>query len=153
MRLQLGDNPQRHELVHEDKEGEREEQAGGHAQPGRARRRVAAAALALPFLQRHVGREAQRADAQLHGLVESSDAAKNRVLVDLVALRHAVDGHFLGDDPAIRLAHRDAITVRGAHHHAFHDGLPADEGFLAALQCGQHLRMHEDAEKSAEGHW
>jgi hypothetical protein len=41
--------------------------------------------------------------------------------------------------------------VRSAHHHPFHHGLAADEGFLAAFQYGQHLNVREQAEKCSEG--
>ena len=50
------------------------------------------------------------------------------------------------------LAHRHTIAVRGAHHDAFHDGLPADQGFLAAFEDGQHLNMGKKTKKSAKGH-
>jgi hypothetical protein len=37
--------------------------------------------------------------------------------------------------------------VRRTHHHPFHHGLAADEGFLAALHDGQQLNLGEKAEK------
>ena len=49
--------------------------------------------------------------------------------------------HFLGDNFAARLAHRHAVTVRRAHHDAFHHGLAADKGFLAAFQDRHQLHV------------
>jgi hypothetical protein len=42
--------------------------------------------------------------------------------------------------------------VRGAHHDALDDRLPADEGFLTAFEDGQHLNMREKTNEGAQGH-
>jgi hypothetical protein len=68
---------------------------------------------------------------------------KTGYLKILCCLGDARQGHFLGDDFAVRLAHRHAVAVRGAHHDALHHGLPADEGFLAAFEDGHQLNLRE----------
>ena len=57
--------------------------------------------------------------------------------------------HLFGDDFAVGLAHRHAIAVGRAHHDAFHDGLAADEGFLAAFQDRHQLGMGKKTKKRA----
>ena len=46
-------------------------------------------------------------------------------------------------------AHRHAVAVGRPHHDAFHHGLSADEGFLAAFQDRHHLDMGKKTEKGA----
>ena len=72
---------------------------------------------------------------------------EDRILVG--DLRHRV---LVSDDLALRIAHGDAVTVRRQHHHAFHHGLAADEGFLTAFQNGQHLQMGCQAQEASQGH-
>ena len=75
---------------------------------------------------------------------------RNGQLESRVLLRHPRERAFFGDDLAIRLAHRDAIAVRGAHHDAFHHGLAADQRFFAAFQDGQHLNMRAKAQETSD---
>ena len=45
-------------------------------------------------------------------------------------------------------ADRHAVAVRRAHHHAFDDGLAADEGLLAAFQHGKQLRVRRQTDEA-----
>ena len=71
---------------------------------------------------------------------------ENRILVG-----DFLKGAFLGDDLAIRFAHRDTVTMGRAHHHALHDRLTADEGgFLAALKHGHELDVCEKTPENSQ---
>ena len=67
-------------------------------------------------------------------------------------LGHAGQRLFLGDDFAGGLADGHTVAVRGAHHDALDNGLPADQRFLAAFEDGHQLNMREQTKKSAQGH-
>src|SRR4029077_16945548 len=83
---------------------------------------------------------------------QHAQPAKYRVLEDLVLFRHPRNRRFTRDDLARGLAHRHAIAVRRTHHHAFDPRLPADEGFLAALEHRHHLDMRGKAQETTQGH-
>jgi hypothetical protein len=52
-------------------------------------------------------------------------------------------------DLAAGFADGDAPGMWGAHHYAFHDGLPADKGFFTALESGQQLQGSQETQKWA----
>ncbi len=90
--------------------------------------------------------------AQRHGLADAAETSEDWVLEDGIPVGDLRNRVFVGNDLALRIAHRDAATVRRQHHHAFHHGLSADEGFLTAFEDGQHLQMVGKAQKTSEGH-
>src|ERR1022692_1759740 len=143
-----GDGVQRHELVKENEKREGEEQVQTDGPTGD----LLGCGFGRFGLQHGVGREFQRPQTQRHRLTEGADAAQDRVFEDAVLLGHARQRLLLGDDLARRLADRDTIAVRGAHHDALDYGLAADQRFLAAFEDGHHLDMREKTKEGTQGH-
>ena len=144
----LGGQFERHELVEEEEEQERDDQICGHHPGGYAR------GLAVrTFLQSRaaLAENLQGAHAQRHRLAERAQTAHHRVFEHRVFLGHARERQLFGDDAAGGFANRDAVAVRRAHHDAFHDGLAADKRFLAAFENGQKLGVHRKAQKTSNG--
>ena len=146
--LQLGRRHQRNELVQRDEESHRE---------NNVQRRDPSADLGLlailvrrNLVQRHIGRIAQRAEAQHHSLSQRHDAANHRPSHPLMLLRKPLQRLRMRRNRAIRLAHRDTPGMRRAHHHALQHGLPADQGLLAAFQRRQELDSSHETKVLAQ---
>ena len=147
---------QRQELVEEQERPHHHDQVGCEHPlgkfPGRLPGRIFAALRLDLVFHKDVGGELQRLDAQLHGLVEGAHAAEYGQLEDGVLFGNPRQVLLFGDDFAALPAHRHAVAVRGAHHHAFHHRLAADEGFLAAFQNRQDEAVGETTKVGTQGH-
>ena len=82
-----------------------------------------------------------------HVVAEDAEAAEDGEFKDGVLFGGSGDGHFFRDDFAGGFADGNAVGVRSTHHDALHNGLAADEGFLARLQDGEHLDVGKEAEE------
>src|ERR1035441_691044 len=143
-----GDGVQRHKLIKEDEKSEGNE----HVHTDRPSGDFFGGSLRGFALQHGVGRELQRSQTQGHRLIEGPDAAHDGVFEDAVPLGHARQRLLLGYDFAARLAHGHTVAVRGAHHDALDNGLPADQRFLAAFENGHQLDVREKTKVGAQRH-
>ncbi len=104
----------------------------------------------------YVGGEAEGAVAQCHGISQGHDAADNGPGHPLVLFRGALQSFTHSDYFARWFAAGDGPGVRGAHHYALEDGLSADQGFFAALECRQKLYGGQETKivfKRTHGYW
>ena len=143
---------QRHELVQEDEERERE-QRGSASSP--RRRSPAASSRLLRLSPSSSEALAENCSALTPSYIACPSVPTPRkigILENRVLLRDRGKRRFFGDDLAVGLADRDAVAVRRPHHHAFHDGLAADKGgLLTAFQDRHQLRVGGQAEKAFYG--
>ena len=96
-------------------------------------------------VERHIGRIAERAEAQHHRLAKRDDATYDRPTHPLVLFREPVERLGIGRNRTVGPADGDSPGVRRAHHDAFEHGLTADQRLLAAFESGQQLDGDEKA--------
>ena len=93
-----------------------------------------------------VGREAQGAVAEIHGVAQSHNAAHDGPGHPFMFFGGSLERFAHGDHFAGGFAASDGPGVRGAHHHALQHGLSADQRFFPAFQGGQKLHGGEESQ-------
>src|SRR5208282_2296370 len=160
---------QRQVLVHENEEGDGERHIQSRHPAGNfkflALTVIAIAkSLALRFIggiggyffQRRIGGKLQRAEPQGHRVPQRHHPTDHRPAHPFMLLRRPFQRLAVSNNLTRRFAHRDAPGMRRTHHHALQHRLPADEGFLAALQSGQQLyrrQKTQDLPPTSHSHW
>ena len=91
-----------------------------------------------------VGREAQGAVAEIHGVAESHHAAHDGPRHPFMLLGGTLERFAHGDHFARRFTAGDCPGVRRAHHHALQNGLPADKRFFPSFEGGEKLDGGEE---------
>src|SRR5580658_7807856 len=91
----------------------------------------------------NVGREAQSAVAQGHGVTERHDPTDDGPGHPFVLFRRSLDRFAHRDHFTRRLAAGDRPGVWRAHHYAFEHGLAADQRLLATFKRRQKLHGHQ----------
>ncbi len=129
---------ERHKLVQEDEEADREGDVQRHhptrdlgGLPVRFLRRSLSGLFVLLVYGVH-GRELQRLEPQLQSLTQRGQTTNAEPAPDLSTLRRSADRRLIRNHLAVRSPHRRAVAVRRAHHDTFDHGLTADQGVIAA---------------------
>src|SRR5262249_20034195 len=73
-------------------------------------------------------------------MAQNHHSADQRPSHPLMLLRRPFQRLRVSHDFAGRLPHRDAPSMRRAHHYALENGLAADEGLLTAFESGKQLQ-------------
>src|SRR5207248_9686876 len=95
--------------------------------------------ILLQFVQLHVRREAQSAEAERHRVTKSHDATDDWPAHPFMLFGEPLQWLAYARKFTGLLAAGDAPGMRRAHHNAFEHGLDADQRLFAAFECGQQL--------------
>src|SRR5260370_4227813 len=168
--FQFGGSQQRQVLVHEDEEGDgkRHIQSRHPASDFKllfilallvSASCVAAVVVARIggyLVQRRIGGKFQRAESERHRVAQRHHPAYYWPAHPLMLLGRPLQRFTVRKNLARRLAYGNAPGMRRTHHDALQHRLPADEGFLAALQSREQLDRRQKTQvlpPTSHRHW